>query len=148
MEINKNILKAYENPEFMNSREGRTLRILSEYFHPQAVLKKNRIYNTVVFFGSARSISSEDYEKKLTELEKKQKNGKDVSDELKKVKSIFTKSCALRESKKKGYKIKKKDITFKKPGFGFKEKDIYKIIGKTLIRDVSSNRILKKNDFK
>lgn len=64
------------------------MRILSEYFHPQAVLKKNRIYNTVVFFGSARSISSEDYEKKLTELEKKQKNGKDVSDELKKVKRL------------------------------------------------------------
>lgn len=81
-------------------------------------------------------------------LKKSPTNKNKISNELKKVKSIFTKSCALRESKKKGYKIKKKDITLKKPGFGFKEKDIYKIIGKTLIRDVSSNRILKKNDFK
>ncbi|MFN3194739.1 MAG: LOG family protein [Chlorobiota bacterium] len=82
MEINKNILKAYENSEFMNGREARTLRILSEYFHPQAVLKKNRIYNTVVFFGSARSISTEDYKKRYTELEKKQSEGIDVSRDL------------------------------------------------------------------
>lgn len=88
MEINNNILKAYEDPEFLNSREARTLRILSEYFHPQAVLKKNRIYNTVVFFGSARSISSEDYNKKLTELDEKQSNGEDVTSDLMKLKRL------------------------------------------------------------
>jgi hypothetical protein len=47
-------LKAYKDLEFMNSREGRTLRILSEYIQPEAKLKKNDINHTVVFFGSAR----------------------------------------------------------------------------------------------
>ena len=28
--------KAYQNPEFLASREARTLRILSEYLEPQA----------------------------------------------------------------------------------------------------------------
>ncbi|PKL18857.1 MAG: TIGR00730 family Rossman fold protein [Spirochaetae bacterium HGW-Spirochaetae-5] len=47
--------KAYKDPEFLNSREGRTLRILSEYIQPEAKLKKNDINHTVVFFGSART---------------------------------------------------------------------------------------------
>jgi uncharacterized protein (TIGR00730 family) len=47
-------LKAYKDPDFMNSRDGRTLRILSEYIQPEAELKKNDINHTVVFFGSAR----------------------------------------------------------------------------------------------
>jgi len=47
-------LKAYKDQEFINSRDGRTLRILSEYIQPEAKLKKNDINHTVVFFGSAR----------------------------------------------------------------------------------------------
>ena len=47
-------LKAYKDPEFINSRDGRTIRILSEYIQPEAKFKKNEINHTVVFFGSAR----------------------------------------------------------------------------------------------
>ncbi len=47
-------LKAYKDPEFINSREGRIIRIMSEYIHPESEFKKNGIYHTVVFFGSAR----------------------------------------------------------------------------------------------
>jgi len=50
----KKTLKAYNNPDFINSRDGRTLRILSEYIHPEAEFKKMDINHTVVFFGSAR----------------------------------------------------------------------------------------------
>lgn len=46
--------KAYNDHDFLNSRDGRTLRILSEYIHPEAKFKKNDINHTVVFFGSAR----------------------------------------------------------------------------------------------
>lgn len=46
--------KAYKDQNFINSREGRTIRILSEYIQPEAKLKKNDINHTVVFFGSAR----------------------------------------------------------------------------------------------
>ncbi len=48
------ILKAYKNPEFMNSRDARTIRILSEYIAPEATFEKMGINHTVVFFGSAR----------------------------------------------------------------------------------------------
>lgn len=54
-------LKAFENQKFLGSREARTIRILSEYLHPEQYLSKYNIRNTIVFFGSARSISSVDY---------------------------------------------------------------------------------------
>jgi len=48
--------KAYKNIEFLNSREARSIRILSEYIEPLARFRKYRIKDTVVFFGSARAI--------------------------------------------------------------------------------------------
>jgi hypothetical protein len=45
---------AYENDDFLNSPDGRTLRILSEYNEPMARFRRERIQDTVVFFGSAR----------------------------------------------------------------------------------------------
>ena len=46
--------KAYTNLEFLNSRHARTLRILSEYVEPKSRLDREQIYDTIVFFGSAR----------------------------------------------------------------------------------------------
>src|ERR1035437_7489268 len=45
---------AYKNEPFLNSPDARTLRILSEYLEPLSHLRKQRIRDTVVFFGSAR----------------------------------------------------------------------------------------------
>ncbi|MDE1163443.1 MAG: TIGR00730 family Rossman fold protein [Acidobacteriaceae bacterium] len=45
---------AYEDIEFLNSPDGRPLRILSEYAEPMARFRRERIQDTVVFFGSAR----------------------------------------------------------------------------------------------
>ncbi len=45
---------AYENHEFLNSPDGRPLRIMSEYTEPMARFRRERIQDTVVFFGSAR----------------------------------------------------------------------------------------------
>ena len=45
---------AYENPAFLNSPDGRVIRILSEYSEPLARFRRERIQDTVVFFGSAR----------------------------------------------------------------------------------------------
>jgi uncharacterized protein (TIGR00730 family) len=45
---------AYENQAFLNSPDGRNLRILSEYSEPLARFRHERIRDTVVFFGSAR----------------------------------------------------------------------------------------------
>jgi uncharacterized protein (TIGR00730 family) len=54
---------AYENPEFLNSPDGRILRILSEYSEPLTRFRREQIQDTVVFFGSARFHSKEDAEK-------------------------------------------------------------------------------------
>src|ERR1700729_3638099 len=45
---------AYENPEFLNSPDGRMLRIMAEYQEPMARFRRERIQDTVVFFESAR----------------------------------------------------------------------------------------------
>jgi uncharacterized protein (TIGR00730 family) len=45
---------AYLNEEFMESADGRPLRILSEYLEPLHHLRREKIRDTVVFFGSAR----------------------------------------------------------------------------------------------
>jgi len=45
---------AYENPAFLNSPDGRMLRIMAEYQEPMARFRRERIQDTVVFFGSAR----------------------------------------------------------------------------------------------
>ncbi len=48
-------LKAFENHEFLKSREARILRILSEYIEPEKRFNELNIQHTVVIFGSARA---------------------------------------------------------------------------------------------
>jgi uncharacterized protein (TIGR00730 family) len=45
---------AYLNQEFLSSPDARVLRILSEYLEPFAHFRREKIRDTVVFFGSAR----------------------------------------------------------------------------------------------
>jgi hypothetical protein len=45
---------AYENSTFLNSADGRLIRILAEYTEPLARFRREQIQDTVVFFGSAR----------------------------------------------------------------------------------------------
>ncbi len=45
---------AYENATFLDSPDGRPLRIMAEYTEPMARFRRERIQDTVVFFGSAR----------------------------------------------------------------------------------------------
>ena len=60
---------AYENEPFVNSPDGRILRILSEYMEPLSRFRREQIQDTVVFFGSARFQSHADAHKDLAELE-------------------------------------------------------------------------------
>src|SRR5947207_15329659 len=45
---------AYKDPEFIESDEGRPLRILAEYLEPLRTFQRERVRDTIVFFGSAR----------------------------------------------------------------------------------------------
>jgi uncharacterized protein (TIGR00730 family) len=50
---------AFLNSEFLKSPPARTLRILSEYMEPAERLRRARIRDTIVVFGSARALSPE-----------------------------------------------------------------------------------------
>ena len=50
----------YYNKEFLGSPEGRSVRLLSEYYGPFQRFKRNNVQDTVVFFGSARLKSKEE----------------------------------------------------------------------------------------
>jgi uncharacterized protein (TIGR00730 family) len=60
---------AYQNEPFLNSPEGRILRILAEYSEPLSRFRREQIQDTVVFFGSARFQSRTKAQKTLTQLE-------------------------------------------------------------------------------
>jgi uncharacterized protein (TIGR00730 family) len=62
-------LLAYENPEFLDSADGRIVRILSEYSEPLARFRREQIRDTVVFFGSARFHSRAHVEGMQAEVE-------------------------------------------------------------------------------
>ena len=46
--------KAYKNEAFLDTADARPLRILSEYLEPLSHFRRQKIRDTVVFFGSAR----------------------------------------------------------------------------------------------
>src|SRR5579871_474183 len=45
---------AYENPAFIHGPDGRAMRFLAEYWEPLARFRREKVQDTVVFFGSAR----------------------------------------------------------------------------------------------
>ena len=51
--------------DFLNSSDARALRILSEYLEPRSRFLKNKVEDTIVFFGSARMVEREKAEKQL-----------------------------------------------------------------------------------
>jgi uncharacterized protein (TIGR00730 family) len=60
---------AYLNPDFLHSPDARILRILAEYSEPLSRFRREKIQDTVVFFGSARWASAVTAEQALTQLE-------------------------------------------------------------------------------
>jgi len=59
---------AYLYPEFLESPDGRPIRILAEYLEPLRRFRESKIQDTVVFFGSARVDSRERAERALKTL--------------------------------------------------------------------------------
>ncbi len=45
---------AYKNERFLDSDDARPLRILAEYLEPMHAFRRERVRDTIVFFGSAR----------------------------------------------------------------------------------------------
>src|SRR5437762_13925352 len=57
--------KAYQDPGFLNSKDARALRILSEYLEHKSRFDHHKVDDTIVFMGSARIKSREAAEEML-----------------------------------------------------------------------------------
>jgi uncharacterized protein (TIGR00730 family) len=58
----------YLNPDFLKSPAARTLRILSEYLEPSDRLRRAGVRDTIVFFGSARTLSPDQAAQELAKV--------------------------------------------------------------------------------
>ena len=67
--------KAYKNLDFLNSPHARPVRMLCEYAEPRARFEKYNIRDTIVFFGSARTISAEQAQANLQAIEQQDTAG-------------------------------------------------------------------------
>jgi uncharacterized protein (TIGR00730 family) len=76
-------LVPYLNPEFLKSQEARLIRILAEYIEPATRLRRHRIRDTIVFFGSARSMAPELAAVELDRVREEIKATGDITAELK-----------------------------------------------------------------
>lgn len=77
-----NSKKAYDNFDFLHSSDGRIIRMIAEYLYPEKDLRRKGVKGTIVFYGSARTLSREKYNNKLHQLkidfEKADENKKSI----------------------------------------------------------------------
>jgi len=67
----KPVPKAYNNLDFLNSPDARTVRILCEFLEPLQRFRENNIKGTVVFFGSSRILPEKRAKARLKDVQKK-----------------------------------------------------------------------------
>jgi len=75
-------LKAYKNLSFLTSPEGRIVRVLSEFVEPASRFGRSHVYNTIVFFGSARTLPPEEARANLTKIRAQMKGARRPSRDL------------------------------------------------------------------
>ncbi len=61
--------KAYDNVEFLHSPAARSLRILAEYLHPATQFRLEDVQHTIIFFGSARIRSPQQFQYEVEALQ-------------------------------------------------------------------------------
>ncbi len=76
------------------------------------------------------------------------KEKKIFDNKTKEIISVARKSIVSKKFIKKGIKIRKNDIEFKRPGTGVSPLNLKKIIGKITKKNIRPNRIIKLNDLK
>jgi uncharacterized protein (TIGR00730 family) len=84
--------KAYDNKDFLNSHNARSIRVLCELIEPEARLAEQGVDNTIVFFGSARpkplNVANEELEQFLSELPEKNQHTEEQTIQLSKLEAI------------------------------------------------------------
>jgi hypothetical protein len=94
---------AYQNEPFLNSPDGRILRILSEYVEPLARFRREQIQDTVVFFGSARFKNLSTAESALTGLKNGTNNGTEQATGLKRAQAAVDMARYYEDSRRMAY---------------------------------------------
>ncbi len=61
----KPLVKAYNDPEFINSPDARVIRIMAEYLEPMTRFERHNVSGTIVFFGSARIAPPEETRREI-----------------------------------------------------------------------------------
>lgn len=66
----KSPILAHQNPNFINERAGRAVRVLAEFESPRVQFKKYNVDHTIAIFGSARIMEPAEIKKALAKLKK------------------------------------------------------------------------------
>ncbi len=71
--------KSYKNLDFLNSHDARSIRVLCELIEPEHRFRNENVQHTVVFFGSARSVDTDQAQEKSLALKKQASETEDVA---------------------------------------------------------------------
>ena len=106
---------AYENQKFLNGPDGRILRILAEYQEPLSKFRRERIQDTLVFFGSARFRSRETAEAELRSIQEAGVSAAEQPELLKRAEANLEMSRYYEDARKLAFLITKWTQTIAQP---------------------------------
>jgi uncharacterized protein (TIGR00730 family) len=110
---------AYENKSFLDGPDGRILRILSEYQEPLSKFRRERIQDTIVFFGSARIHSRETTEAALQALRAESGASAGAQERIRRTESDVAMSRYYEDARRLAFLISKWTQTISQPRHRF-----------------------------
>ncbi len=110
---------AYENKSFLDGPDGRILRILSEYQEPLSKFRRERIQDTIVFFGSARIHSRESTEAALQKLQSSGDRSPEAEERIRRTESDLAMSRYYEDARHLAFLISKWTQTIAQPRHRF-----------------------------
>jgi uncharacterized protein (TIGR00730 family) len=116
---NQRVPLAYENKKFLNGPDGRILRILAEYQEPLSKFRRERIQDTIVFFGSARFHSQEQAQAALQELQQAGGDSPEARERMQRAKTDLEMSHYYEAARQLAFLITKWTQTIAQPRHRF-----------------------------
>jgi uncharacterized protein (TIGR00730 family) len=111
---------AYVDPEFLDSDDGRPIRILAEYLEPLRRLKEQNIQDTVVFFGSARVHSRQQATRAFERLQKQpRRRGREYTAALKRGRKAVEWSRYYEEARSVAHQLATWSLSLESPRHRF-----------------------------
>jgi N-acetylneuraminate synthase len=70
-----------------------------------------------------------------------------IASEMKQLRDLFTKSIVARIDLSAGTVLRQEDLSIKKPGTGIPASELQRVVGRTLIRSVQADEVLRESDL-